>query len=138
MADEAGTESGMTMIADYMDVAVAGFAELPGRLMPVDETLPARLDRQLGYFGDARFCMFHFDVRTDGVIWNDGRSYGFGAGAWRPFDEHIAPLAQNYGADHRHALVIDRETRTAYFTPLPAAEQMVADQHLPAACRGAA
>lgn len=126
------------MIAEYMDVAVAGFAEFSGSLTRVNEGVAARLDRQLGYFGGSRFCMFRFDPRTDGVIWNDGRSYGFGAGAWRPFDEHIAPLARMYGADHRHALVIDRETRTAYFTPVSAAERIVAEQHLPAACRGAA
>lgn len=104
----------------------------------VTDELPARLDRQLGYFGDARYCLFYFDHQVEGVVWKDGRSYGFGAGAWRPFDEHIVPLAEMHGADSSHALIIDREGPAAYFAPRTTAERLVTEQHQPAECLGAA
>lgn len=131
--DGSGRKAGKPMTARNKDVDRGSdeFVRVPGEL-------PARLDRQLGYFGDARYCLFYFDDQTEGVVWKDGRSYGFGAGAWRPFDEHIAPLAHEHGASADHALIIDREGPAAYFAPRETAERIVTEQHRPAPCLGAA
>lgn len=123
------------MIAELLEYREAEWAADREDLVPVEDPLPARLDRQLGYFGDARYCFFYFDARADGVIWNDGRTYGFGAGAWRPFDEQIAPLACTHGLDLHardaaHALLIDRTKRRAWFAPRRLAERMVAGQRV--------
>lgn len=106
-------------------------ALLPQRFARIAAAVPARLDKELGYFGEARFCFFYYDAQADGVVWKDGRSYGFGAGAWRPFDEQIEPLARAQGValggrrPQDHVLLIDRLRRAAYFTPRSTAERII-------------
>lgn len=101
----------------------------------LSESLPGRLERQLGYFGNARLCLFYFDAQADGVMWKDGRSQGFGSGAWKAFGEHIEPLARQYGvslSSQRGAgcvLLVDRETRTAYFADWQSAHAVIHGQH---------
>ena len=100
------------------------------------EPLPDGLDRQLGYFGNARYCLFYFDPRAESAVWNDGRSYGFGLGSWRAFGDCVEPLAQRYGVtlgggrSGGSVLVIDRRDRSAYFVAWRKAEQLVGEQHV--------
>jgi hypothetical protein len=100
--------------------------------------LSRSIDRKLGYMGHARLVSFHYEPRGEEVVWNDGRSYGFGSGGWLAFGDEIAPLAERYGVDlgsddgpGDHVLVIDRSTRHAYFAQRAAAEAIVAGQGLP-------
>lgn len=103
--------------------------------MELSERLHPWLDRKLGYFGDARFVMFYWEPRGQEVMWNDGRSYGFGTGAWSFFSAKIAPLANRYSvrlgdgdtAGHQ-ALVIDRVRRHAYFAHRDLAEAFLTRQ----------
>src|SRR5438270_6256488 len=87
------------------------FVQLPSDQLPC-------LDRQLGYFGDARYVSFRYELRGEEVIWDDGHCYGFGAGAWQVFLTDVAPLAQKCGVgvgvddpQATHALLIDRQAR---------------------------
>src|SRR3954454_8905649 len=58
----------------------------------------ASLDRALGYFGEARYVCFRYEPRGEEVVWNDGRTYGFGSGGWQPFLGHVIPAARECGA----------------------------------------
>jgi len=102
------------------------------------DCLPRSIDRQLGYAGNARLVFFYFEPRGEEVMWNDGRSYGFGFGGWLAFGDEIAPLAARYGVDlgsesgpAKHVLVIDRNTSHAYFAPRAQAEAVVSGQRVP-------
>jgi hypothetical protein len=104
------------------------FLKLTGRLQQ-------RIDRTLGYFGQNRFVLFYFEPRGQEVIWNDGRSYGFAAGGWKPFTEKVIPLARAAGAhvgdcDRRgdHVLLVDRLTGHPYFAPKDQAARLVNSQ----------
>jgi hypothetical protein len=102
----------------------------------IEEPVHPSVDRKLGYFGEVRFVLFHWERRADGVIWKDGRTYGFGPGAWCFFLEKISPLADMHDADlgtperdARHVLLVDRWSGQVYFAPRDQAEQLVASQH---------
>jgi hypothetical protein len=91
--------------------------------------------RRLGYFGQGRFVFFYYEPRGEEVVWNDGRTYGFGCGGWMAFQEDVAPLARSYGADMGderrpgpHVLVVDRELGHAYFADRATAERFVIAQ----------
>lgn len=95
----------------------------------------SRIDRQLGYFGNERFVFFYYEPRGEEVMWKDGRSYGFGTGAWETFLRDIAPLAEAAGASVGNSesaaedvLLVDRATRSAYFAQRGRAEKLVAGQ----------
>lgn len=101
----------------------------------IGQQINPRIDRQLGYFGDARFVLFYYEPRGEEVIWKDGRSYGFGTGAWDTFFREIAPLAESHGVrvgDNASAgkdvLLVDRVRRSAYFAQRDRAERLVAEQ----------
>jgi hypothetical protein len=131
--------SGHYQPADYEGhglEAKAGGGEVPCHFRKVEDPLHPRLDRKLGYFGSERFVMFHYEPRGQEVIWNDGRSYGFGTGAWYFFIEKVLPLARQHGAavgsndaDSRDALLLDRLRREIYFAEKQAAERFLAAQH---------
>lgn len=105
-------------------------AEVQAGLQPAPpQSALASLDRALGYFGDARYVCFRYEPRGEEVVWNDGRSYGFGAGGWQPFLDHVAPAAKTCGADGlADVLVVDRTDRRAYFASRPAGEAFVTRQ----------
>jgi len=91
--------------------------------------------RRLGYFGSGRFVFFYYEPRGEEVVWNDGRTYGFGYGGWMAFQDEVAPLAQFHGADvggeqrrGAHVLVVDRELKQAYFADRTIAEHFVNSQ----------
>ena len=56
------------------------------------------LDRKLGYSGNAQFVVFIFHPMAGDVIWNDGRSSGFGGGGWQIFLSKCVPAAGRVGA----------------------------------------
>jgi hypothetical protein len=94
------------------------------------------IDRRLGYFRHARFVLFYYEPRGAEVIWNDGRSYGFGSGGWMTFLHEVAPLGSgqglNLGDDDRpgdHVLVLDREHNRAWFADRRSAQRLVDRQH---------
>ena len=58
---------------------------VPTCFRKVVEIPGSSLDRKLGYFGNAQFVVFSFHPTAGEVIWNDGRSSGFGAGGWQNF-----------------------------------------------------
>jgi len=107
-----------------------------GSLIPLDGYVSPSLERQLGYFGNERFCFFYFDQQGDGLIWHDGSSYGFGLGSWRVFSDHIEPVALSHGvrlAGRRgdgHVLLIDREHRSACFADWRTALAMIQEQQI--------
>ena len=110
----------------FAPVVPAGFVKIEGRVRQ-------RIDRALGYFGQARFVFFYFEPRGEEVVWNDGHSYGFATGAWLTFDRKISPLARNCGLNlgdsgSGHVLLVDRMTGQAYFAPRAEAEQLVCEQ----------
>ncbi|MFI5378685.1 MAG: hypothetical protein ACHRHE_05270 [Tepidisphaerales bacterium] len=93
------------------------------------------LDRRLGYIGERRFVFFCYEPRGEEVLWNDGRSYGFGFGGWQTFIDHVVPAAAarglNVGSSDRPAdqvLVVDRVLREACFSDRDSAEVLVARQ----------
>ena len=107
---------------------LAGFQAAP------PQSSLASLDRSLGYFGDARYVCFRYEPRGEEVVWNDGRSYGFGAGGWQSFLDHVAPAAKTCGVDRlADVLVVDRTDRRAYFATRQTAEAFVARQGGPPA-----
>lgn len=105
------------------------------RVRLIAETLPARMDRQLGYFGEEACVLFHYDTRAEEVMWNDGLRYGIGTGGWHAYVDTVEPLAKKYDAvltGHRaapQALVIDATTSRAYFADMDQAKRMVQIQH---------
>ena len=100
--------------------------------VPLSERLPAGIDRRLGYCGDAPFVSFYYEPRGEEVVWEDGRTYGFGSGGWCAFLAVIAPLARRYGADlgdgaaaGKDVLLLDRLRGSAYFAPRGSARRFV-------------
>ena len=109
--------------------------DVPDGFHRLDRPLYDGIDRKLGYFGEGRYVLFYYEPRGEEVIWDDGRSYGFGLGAWRTFLEHIEPLTRRYGVDlgygdepQKHALVIDRDAHEAYFARRDSAKALVRTQ----------
>jgi hypothetical protein len=97
------------------DTLPAGFRALP-------ERLPPYLDRSLGYVGGDRFVIFYYEPRGEEVVWEDGHTYGFGAGGWCAFEDLVAPLAKRHSAElgnekcaGRDVLVLDRQRGLTYF-----------------------
>ncbi len=120
----------------------AGFSEdssssdVPPGFPTMSERLQQAIDpRRLGYFGQSRFVFFYYEPRGEEVVWNDGRTYGFGYGGWLAFQDEVAPLAAQFGADvgdgqrrGDHVLVIDRQLNVAYFADRTVAERFVGAQ----------
>ena len=106
-----------------------------GETQEILELLPPGIHRQLGYFGSASCILFYYDVRAEDVIWNDGRGHGIGTGGWQTLVNVIEPLAKKYHAvlighgSAPQALVIDRNTRSAYFIDMNQAKRVVQAQN---------
>ena len=69
-------------------------------------------------------------------MWNDGRSYGFGFGGWRTFQDEIEPLALTHGLNlipgdrfSGHVVLVDRVANGAYLADRQQAESLVQRQH---------
>lgn len=109
--------------------------EFPADFIPLPEPLSGWTDRSLGYVGDARFVMFRYEPRGEEVVWNDGETYGFGAGGWCDFLDRVAPLADRSGVNlglgwggptpATAVLVLDRHSGAAYFASRRSAEQFL-------------
>ena len=109
-----------------------GADPLPAGFVALSERLPPGLDRRLGYVGDERFVIFYYEPRGEEVVWDDGHTYGFGAGGWCAFEDVVAPLGRRYGADlgnevsaGRDVLVLDRLRGMAYFAERGCARRFV-------------
>ena len=109
--------------------------DIPADFIPMAEQLPADIDRRLGYVGGRRFVSFRYEARGEEVAWDDGHTYGFGAGGWCAFFDRVAPLASRYGADlglhatgprRADVLVLDRGTGSAYFARRDDADRFLA------------
>lgn len=116
--------------------AVSIASVIPCGFVTVSEGLQQRIDRKLGYFGQARFAFFYYEPRGSEVVWNDGRTYGFGSGGWITYMDEILPLGRRYGADlgsdegaGSHVLVLDRMLCQAYFAERECAETLVTEQY---------
>ena len=125
-AEALDIESAAAVADSFVSAVPPGFLKLTGRLQQ-------RIDRALGYFGQARFVFFYFEPRGEEVVWNDGHSYGFATGGWKTFGEKILPLAQGMNVGQTsgradHVLLIDRVRAHAYFAPRGEAESLVAEQ----------
>ena len=113
----------------------AGPAALPADFVPLPGPRFGWSDRSLGYVGDARFVAFRYEPRGEEVVWDDGDTYGFGAGGWRDFLDRVAPLADrvgvnlglNWGGDAAAVavLVLDRHSGSAYFASRRSAERFL-------------
>lgn len=111
----------------------AGIADaLPPGFLALPQRLPPYLDRSLGYVGDDRFVIFYYEPRGEEVVWEDGHTYGFGAGGWRAFEDLVAPLGKLHGADlgnaaaaGRDVLVLDRQRGLTYFAERGCARRFV-------------
>jgi hypothetical protein len=105
-----------------------GLIEVTGRLhQPVD--------RKLGYLGRDRFVFFRFAPDCDAAIWNDGRSSGFGYGAWVAFDE-VLPVGRDFGVEFgvgrgrgEAVLLVDRKESRVFIGERGSAEELVERQH---------
>lgn len=109
--------------------------DVPADFVLLAEPLPAGVDRGLGYVGERRFVAFRYETRAEEVMWDDGHTYGFGAGGWCIFLDRIAPLAARYGTDvglggagscRADVLVLDRATGSVYFASRASADQFLA------------
>ena len=126
-----------TLVYDERGMARTAMAgAVPSDFVPVHQCLQHSIERKLGYFRQARFVYFYYEPRGGEVVWNDGRSYGFGSGGWMMFLDEIAPLGRkqgvNLGSDDAagdHVLVIDRELKQSWFALRDAAESLVDEQH---------
>ena len=108
-------------------------ADVPDDFVEILDALPSNIDRQLGYFGHARYVCFRFEPRAEDVIWTDEKTFGIATGAWQAFHQEVHPLADlydvNVGADNRPAadvLVFDRVKLATYFAPRLSAESFLA------------
>ena len=113
--------SGLPAAESGRDGALVSDALPPG-FLALSERLPPYLDRSLGYVGDDRFVIFYYEPRGEEVVWEDGHTYGFGAGGWCAFEDLVAPLGRRHGADlgngksaGRDVLVLDRQRGLTYF-----------------------
>ena len=104
----------------------------PTRLLRLGKCLKECIDRKLGYSGEDRFVLFHYESRGQEVMWRDGRSYGFGHGGWQAFFDEVEPVAREHGIsvgdDTRpadHVLVVDRVEGEAYFADRKRAQTLV-------------
>ena len=91
------------------------------------------LGRQLGYFGNAPFVVFSFHPMAGEVIWNDGRSSGFGGGGWQTFLSECVPAARRVGAHlgsqdsaGSEVLLLDRKGGNTYAVARECAEEFLA------------
>lgn len=104
---------------------------VPHDFIPVRESLSTDLARRLGYVGEARFVAFCYESRVEEVLWEDGSTYGFGAGGWCVFLDRIEPIAKQYGAilgvDRPAAdvLLFDRQSGSAYFAERESAKRFL-------------
>ena len=104
----------------------------PAGLLRLGNCLKHCIDRKLGYSGQDRFVLFHYEPRAQEVMWRDGRSYGFGSGGWQAFFDEVEPVAREHGIsignDTRpgdHVLVVDRIEGEAWFADRRRAQEMV-------------
>ena len=119
--------------APEIDVDESCVAEaLPPGFLALAERLPPYLDRSLGYVGADRFVIFYYEPRGEEVVWEDGHTYGFGAGGWCAFEDLVAPLGKRHGADlgneksaGRDVLVLDRQKGLTYFAERGCARRFV-------------
>ena len=110
-----------------------GIAQVPDDFVEILDCLPAQIDRQLGYFGNARFVCFRYEPRAEDVMWTDERSFGIATGAWQTFHREVGSLADLYdvhlGSDKgagNDVLVYDRVRLVSYFAPRESAESFLA------------
>ncbi len=110
-------------------------ADVPSAFQKLMENLERWVDRHLGYDGERRFVFFYYEPKNQSVVWNDGRSYGFGARAWGVFKEQIAPLGRRYrvnlgqnGSANTHVLLIDRLRQSCYLVEEWEAERFLSGQ----------
>ena len=113
--------------------AAQTIGRIPADFIELSECLPARSERQMGYFGDSRFVAFHYEPRAEDVMWRDERSFGIATGAWQRFLDEVEPLAElygvnvgNHGRSAQDVLVFDRVRLTCYFAPRASAEAFLA------------
>ena len=99
-------------------------AGAPEGFVEIAELLPPTIHRKLGYLGKAHAVLFYYDPDADEVAWHDGSRGGLGTGGWRAFIDLVTPLAEHYGVNvggdgirAANAIVIDRETYSAWFAP---------------------
>lgn len=111
--------------------------DFPADFLHVSETLAIGLDRGLGYVGEGRFVAFHYESRAESVIWEDGYTYGFGAGGWCLFLDRVGPIAARYrvnvGGDGGSAPVtdvflLDRQSGSAYFATRESAKRFLLEK----------
>jgi hypothetical protein len=120
----------MPLSSRFSNLPPMGAAEsMPSEFVEILDTLPAQIDRQLGYFGRARFVAFRYEPRAEDVMWSDESSFGIATGAWQVFHDDVEPIANlydvNIGGEGKPAaavLVYDRIRGMGYFAPRPAAE----------------
>jgi hypothetical protein len=124
-------DSGLPTVESGADGGLVRDALPPG-FVALSERLPPYLDRSLGYVGDDRFVVFYYEPRGEEVVWEDGHTYGFGAGGWCAFEDLVAPLGKRHGADlgnekaaGRDVLVLDRLSGLAYFAERGCARRFV-------------
>jgi hypothetical protein len=106
---------------------------LPSEFVRLAELVSSSIERPLGYFRNERVVVFGYCPGGGEVIWRDGSSSGFAAGAWRVFLEEISPLAARRGVKlgdltsiGTHVLLMDRLTGAVYGVPRELAEATLA------------
>ncbi len=107
---------------DQRTTVSPSFSALANRFVSVMESSLRGADQMLGYTGKDRFVVLYYEPRGEEVMWHDSHSYGFATGAWEIFMDNIAPVAELYNVDvgtggscGKHALLIDRHEKRAYF-----------------------
>jgi hypothetical protein len=122
--------SRMPLSSRFSDLPPLGASDsMPSEFVEILDTLPAQIDRQLGYFGRARFVAFRYEPRAEDVMWSDESSFGIATGAWQIFHDDVEPIANlydvNIGGEKKQAesvLLYDRIRATGYFASRQAAE----------------
>jgi hypothetical protein len=109
---------------------------VPACFTEVVELAGSALDRKLGYFGNAQFVVFSFHPTANEVIWNDGRSSGFGGGGWQIFLSKCVPAARRVGSRlgsqegvGSEVLLLDCTRRKTYAVPRECAEEFLAREN---------
>lgn len=121
--------SRMPLSSRFSDLPPVGAGDsMPADFIEILDTLPAQIDRQLGYFGRARFVAFRYEPRAEDVMWSDESSFGIATGAWQVFHDDVRPIADlydvNVGGEKEPAdsvLLYDRIRGIGYFAPREAA-----------------